>query len=253
MVIANNNLHNCRGFYALWLDWMAQGTRVTGNFFHDNIRDLLLEVNHGPVLLDNNLFVSKRCGEQNVSDGIAFAHNIFLNPSRAHGDNRHTPYFEKHSTKIAGSAKLKVGDVRFYNNIFAGAKSSRSISSKHVESAGNVYLNGAKPVKGDTKSIVDENFDPKVELHEENGVWRLSMDVDPSWLAAKRPLVTTELLGDAVIPKLPFVDTDDKPYRLDKDIFGKARGDVPAPGPFNLAPGTKHIDVIVWPVDKRGK
>jgi len=70
-------------------------------------------------------------------------------------------------------------------------------------------LNGAKPVNGDTGSIVDKNFAPKVELREENGVWRLSMDVDPSWLAAKRPLVTTELLGEAVVPELPFVASDD--------------------------------------------
>jgi alpha-N-arabinofuranosidase len=232
---------------------MAQGTRVTGNFFHDNSRDLHLEVNHGPVLLDNNLFVSKGKLEQNVSEGIAFAHNIFLNSSRAHGNNRTTPYFEKHSTKIAGTARLKVGDIRFYNNIFAGTRASRDVRGEHVQSAGNVYLNGAKPVNGDTDSIVDKNFDPKVELLEENGVWRLRMDVDPSWLEMKRPLVTTELLGEAVVPKLPFVASDDKPYRLDKDFFGKPRGDAPAPGPFNLAPGTKHIDVIVWPVEKRGK
>jgi hypothetical protein len=162
-------------------------------------------------------------------------------------------YFEKHSTKIAGTARLKVGDIRFYNNIFAGARASRDVPGEHVQSAGNVYLNGAKPVNGDTGSIVDKNFAPQVELREENGVWRLSMDVDPSWLAAKRPLVTTELLGEAVVPELPFVASDDKPYRLDKDFFGKPRGDIPAPGPFNLTPGTKHIDVIVWPVEKRGK
>ena len=43
----------------LWLDWMAQGTRVSGNLFHDNARDLFVEVDHGPFLVDNNLFLSR--------------------------------------------------------------------------------------------------------------------------------------------------------------------------------------------------
>ena len=38
---------------------MAQGTRVSGNLFHDNpSEDLFVEVDHGPFLVDNNLFLS---------------------------------------------------------------------------------------------------------------------------------------------------------------------------------------------------
>lgn len=34
VIFRRNHIHNCtRG---LWLDWQAQGTRVTGNLFHDN-------------------------------------------------------------------------------------------------------------------------------------------------------------------------------------------------------------------------
>ena len=32
----------------LWLDWMAQGTRVSRNLFHDNRLRLFVEVDHGP-------------------------------------------------------------------------------------------------------------------------------------------------------------------------------------------------------------
>ncbi|MCA1761216.1 MAG: right-handed parallel beta-helix repeat-containing protein, partial [Bacteroidales bacterium] len=44
MLIKNNRLANCgRG---LWLDWMAQGTRVTGNLLYNNTTDdLFMEVN----------------------------------------------------------------------------------------------------------------------------------------------------------------------------------------------------------------
>jgi alpha-N-arabinofuranosidase len=73
MEISRNHVYRCsRG---LWLDWMAQGTRVSGNLFHDNAsvmdwaknweagepggeQDMFVEVNHGPFLVDNNLFLS---------------------------------------------------------------------------------------------------------------------------------------------------------------------------------------------------
>ena len=53
----DNRIHNAgRG---IWMDWMAQGTRITGNLCYDNSpEDLFVEVNHGPFLVDNNLFLS---------------------------------------------------------------------------------------------------------------------------------------------------------------------------------------------------
>ena len=57
--IAGNHIYRtCRG---LWLDWMAQGTRVSANLFHENqSEDLFVEVDHGPFLVDNNVFLSPR-------------------------------------------------------------------------------------------------------------------------------------------------------------------------------------------------
>ncbi|MHC4508679.1 MAG: DUF1565 domain-containing protein, partial [Planctomycetota bacterium] len=46
--ISRNHIYRtCRG---IWLDWMAQGARVTRNLLHDNNtrEDLFVEVNHGP-------------------------------------------------------------------------------------------------------------------------------------------------------------------------------------------------------------
>ncbi len=57
-IISHNHVYRtCRG---IWLDWMSQGTHVTGNLLHDNEsrEDLFVEVNHGPFLVDNNLFLS---------------------------------------------------------------------------------------------------------------------------------------------------------------------------------------------------
>src|SRR5690349_2165710 len=57
VTIRDNYMHNTN--IGLWLDWMAQGTRVCGNLFYDNDNtDLFVEVNHGPYLIDNNIFLS---------------------------------------------------------------------------------------------------------------------------------------------------------------------------------------------------
>ena len=55
-LISDNHIH--RTWRGIWLDWMAQGARVTRNVLHDNeaTQDLFVEVNHGPFLVDNNLF-----------------------------------------------------------------------------------------------------------------------------------------------------------------------------------------------------
>jgi alpha-N-arabinofuranosidase len=55
--ISRNHIYRTEG--CIWLDWMLQGTRVTGNLLHDNrVQDISFEVDHGPVLVDNNLFLS---------------------------------------------------------------------------------------------------------------------------------------------------------------------------------------------------
>ena len=70
VLIADNHIHHTVG--ALWLDWMTQGTRVTRNLLHDNGTDLGLEANHGPFLIDNNLFLSAH-NMGVISDGGCFA------------------------------------------------------------------------------------------------------------------------------------------------------------------------------------
>ncbi|MFN0170026.1 MAG: right-handed parallel beta-helix repeat-containing protein, partial [Bryobacteraceae bacterium] len=72
--IRRNRIHNAgRG---LWMDWMAQGTRISGNLLYDNTTDdLFVEVNHGPFLVDNNLFLSP-LSLLDMSEGGAYVHNL---------------------------------------------------------------------------------------------------------------------------------------------------------------------------------
>ena len=87
--ISGNHIY--RTTRGIWLDWMAQGARVTRNLLHDNdgSQDLFFEVNHGPFMVDHNLCLSSVSGQSethwksrhsvlDVSQGGAYAHNLFL-------------------------------------------------------------------------------------------------------------------------------------------------------------------------------
>ena len=115
-ICRNHIYRSCRG---LWLDWMAQGTRVSGNLFHDNLgEDLFVEVDHGPFLVDNNIFLSPYTLVDR-SQGGAYVHNLFagdVSPNTY--DARKTPYHKVHSTLLAGFADNPSGDDRFFNNLF---------------------------------------------------------------------------------------------------------------------------------------
>ncbi len=140
VIIRRNEFDHCtRG---LWLDWQAQGTRVSQNLFHDNMppretkiadglamaEDLFIEVSHGPTLVDNNIFLSEVCCRLSTQ-GTAFVHNLIAgsfswvgtgtdNNARTLPSPRYTPYHMRHRTEVAGFMTILHGDDRFYNNIF---------------------------------------------------------------------------------------------------------------------------------------
>ena len=141
-IYRRNHIHHCtRG---IWLDWQAQGTRVTQNLFHDNVlpkeynqnpesmggcaADLFIEVSHGPTLVDNNIFLSDKAVKL-ATQGVALVHNIIAgsfvsvglgtnNGSPGRVSPRYTPYHMKHRTEVAGFMTILHGDDKFYNNIF---------------------------------------------------------------------------------------------------------------------------------------
>lgn len=62
-----------------------------------------------------------------------------------------------------------------------------------------------------------------------------------------RRLVTTEMLGQAVVPALPYVNPDDTPLRIDTDYFGRTRDERhPTAGPFE-GTASGGVRLQVWP------
>lgn len=265
--IERNRIHNAhRG---IWLDWMAQGTRVTRNLcYHNDGDDLFVEVNHGPFLVDNNLLLS-RFSLRDWSQGGAYAHNLFLGKIDSRPElKRSTPYHQPHSTAVAGLSRIEGGDNRFYNNLFIAGpepewdahdwdrRNPRRVvgfglwvydaRELPLYAAGNVYYRGARPAVQETNPVVAAAVDLRVEVVEEGDRVFVQFDAGPELQRAQTVPVTTALLGKAAIPQLPYENPDGSPLTVDMDYLGNRRSSTrPTPGPFEN-PGQGRLRLRVW-------
>lgn len=261
VLIEGNRIHNAgRG---LWLDWMAQGTRVTRNLFYDNTSDdLFAEVNHGPYLVDNNLFLS-RIAVQDWSQGGAYVHNLITGKMVHQPElTRVTPFHAAHATTLAGSSAVFGGDTRFYNNVFVGGAAPftgrpdfENTNPKHItsdglaaydscalplETGGNVYANGAQRYRQENAPQVLAAPGLRPELSETDGQVFLIWPAPTELASAATALVTTAQLGSTRVSKLPFVQPDGSSLSLDTDYFGQPRNPAsPGAGPFANSGATK--------------
>jgi hypothetical protein len=267
--ISRNRIY--RSVFGIWLDWMAQGTQITRNLLYDNGSDLFLEVNHGPFLVANNIFLSS-ISMESYSQGGAFFHNLFAgNISQKAYEGRKTPYMKPHSTEVLALNDNPSGDYRFINNIFVkhgtlsayykatlptevvreieasrGNLSTYDKATLPMQLTGNVFFKGTTHCAKEQDPVMNTDADPELTWKETNGVLALQMTLKEGWAGARnRPIVTTKLLGTTAISKLPFVQFDGSPVRVSDDYFGKQRSEPnPAPGPFKeLGLGTQIINL----------
>ncbi len=228
-----------RTYRGMWLDWMAQGTRVTGNALYNNeTTDLFVEVDHGPFVVDNNLFLSKRSLDVN-SQGGAFAHNLLCGAVQlTQYDSRMTPFMKAHSTEIAGFHDNPSGDMRFFNNLVAsnGDLSPFNQTRLPMQFGGNVFLENARPCSREANPLLEPEFDPQIEITGSDAQQKIEINLDAEWARKqRRNLVTSQELGLAAIPRLPFERSDGGPIVIDNDFAGRQRDrDNPFPGPFEF-------------------
>jgi len=255
VVIRHNRIHDAgRG---LWLDWMAQGTRVTANLFYNHtMEDVFFEVDHGPYLVDNNLLLSPR-SISDASEGGAYVHNLITGAIVTWPDlTRQTPYHPAHSTTVAGLANVHGGDNRFYNNIFAptvpasqrGACGLAVYDSVEygIQAEGNVYYNGARPGVHESAPLVVPSVDPGVWMYGSGGIG-IEANFGKELPGHTAALITTARLGKARIAGVGYENPDGSPMTLDRDYLGQPRDAKRiVPGPF-ADPGPAGIlRVSVW-------
>lgn len=275
VLIEQNHIHHAN--LGIWLDWMAQGAQVNSNVLHDNDRDMFLEVDHGPLLVSNNLFLSGQSVSVNAQ-GIAFVHNLFAGKfSVAHYDNRLTPFMKAHSTYVSGLCDNPCGDIRFYNNLFVEGSdvSQYAIAILPVVFEGNVYTKGSLSVNDNAKAkkwfgemdeasrremnkkyheqsatqnreVAAKDFDVRLARESTGDGLALTLNLDKSWLDHQRATVTSQLLGTAALSGQPFENPDHTPVTVTTDYFGKPRKNArPSPGPFEIKK-SGPVRIKVW-------
>jgi len=206
-------------------------------------------VNHGPYLVDNNLFLSE-LSLREWSEGGAYVHNLFVGKIEIRKVlGRFTPYHFAHSTRVAGLRNIFLGDNRFFNNIFVKQDNGDEeikedwaqfyglhgyqIAGFENISCGNVYFNGAKPGSKEMNFLEKPGSKPFYEIEEKEGNVFLKMQLDLAQEEVNTTLITSRELGATVVSEAIFEHPDGSPYAIDLDFLGhKRNGLKPLPGPF---------------------
>ncbi len=248
--IHGNYIHNCQ--MGLWMDWQAQGTRISKNVFNDNLLDAMVEVSHGPYIVDNNLFLSK-VNFCNVSQGGAYVHNIFCGKYElGEALDRSTPYHLPHSTKIKGASPIYGGDDRVFNNVFyanddenvtygtSGYDNFTSSVDEYIDSVsslgkgdleafllvkqpvymdGNVYYNGSKSANVEnTPCVINEKVsNPKVTIEEDNVY--LNIECSAEQFTAQTQLISSEIFEPTRLSNAVFEDKNGRNISFDRDLL----------------------------------
>jgi len=168
--------------------------------------------------------------------------------------------------------------VQFYNNLFVsrGNASQYSRALLPVIFNGDVYTKGSimatpgKDIRLEYPEVKNErareqlsryteqdamirntleamDFDAAVSFSQSDEAAFLEIALDMNWLTQKRELVVTDILLNAPIAELPYVNPDDSPIIINTDYYGNKRNsDNPSPGPFEITKSGKQT-FQVWP------
>ena len=277
--IHDNYIHDCT--LGTWLDWQAQGAHLFRNLYCRNVRDLFIEVSHGPHLIENNILASDYCLD-NVSQGGAYVNNLFCGSiRRVDALDRTTPYHFAHSTAPLGTAFIFGGDDRYFNNIFLGGVEPIAADSAcgtelykgfcasfeeyleklkaapgvdHVKYFAvrqpvyidrNAYLRGAGHFDREETFCALGDFDPQVRIFDDcGGVW-LEITLPEEFFSLRTEIQSTATLGVAHLPGAVFDNPDGSFLTLDRDYFGELRRSGGPAGPIeSLKPGFNRIKVF---------
>jgi hypothetical protein len=246
VTIRKNQIHDAhRG---LWMDWMAQGTRISSNLLYDNDNDdLFMEVNHGPYIIDNNIFLSG-CSLRDWSQGGAYIHNLFGGSIKTRTvADRETPFHKEHSTEIAGLEEIFGGDNRFYNNVFLHTGLNvYDEASLPMSVHGNLYLNEAQPFEFEHEFAKVKGELPSISVDNDGEYMKIKFNLQDLDAWPNCVSITGNQFGKTEISQLPFENPDGSIVKINQDYFGKKRNKSKIiPGPFSTI-GEHNITIKIW-------
>jgi alpha-N-arabinofuranosidase len=230
--------------YGIWLDFGNQNTRVTGNVIcRTQGGCMLIEASHGPVLVDNNVFIGNDVFA--ASESQIFVHNLFYHASVMWSvDPRRPPIWEPHSFKRAGSQTITPRDDKWYGNIFIGGGLHLAPEGPGIAIDYNVYLDGARKSRYDQHSVVD-SAPADFNCYADRNLIAVDFRVPKDALAVQCPKIASAMLGKFPVSGMMIENPDGSPIEIANDFFGKPRKSEPGvPGPFqDVAAGMNSFTV----------
>jgi len=232
------------GAFGIWMDWGNQGTRITGNVIYDTeAAGIFLEMNHGPILVDNNVVIGSEV--RSNSEGTVFAHNLFVDCgfSMVSDTKRESEYYKPHTREQVARKPGVPQDDKWFNNIFIRRGLDRVKKAAGYASDYNVFLEGAqKSSFDDEDSVVDAVV---TDFQREAYPLGVSIRFRVSDVAShmQSPLVGSKLVGVFPTVGQTIEDRYGNPICVDSDFDGKKR-ERPIAGP--LADLKQAPNAIEW-------
>lgn len=234
---------------AMFMDWGAQNLRITGNVIYGEPSGtgLKIEVNHGPVLIDNNILINVQ-GVQWSEAGV-YVHNLFCGSPIMFilEGNRSANTFMPHSTADKARPKIDLRDNRVLNNIFinGGLLNFGAITESTIDR--NLYMDGTAKHSGyDNSSIVDGTPSNLLFLYDSTEI-SLTANFGAEAIAMNCPQITSASVGTFPVPAMAIEHPDGTPLDITTDYFGNSL-DLShiLPGPIqDLKQGTNTF--TLWP------
>ena len=225
-LIKGNYLKNSKGGNSagIWTDWGNQNVRVTGNIVMNSPWGYYAEAVHGPILVDNNVFIGNGDIRMLDATGVVYANNLFLDNGRINvdGGGRDAYYFQP-GTMNEATAPTSVQKFFWYNNLVQGSALPNNATGKTQVKEGNAT------------GVLS-----RVQVTASNREMELGFDLDASGIGGLTP-VTKARVG--VIPRANESIAAD----VTTDFFGGPvnAGNVMA-GPFAGAKGGAN-SFTLWP------
>jgi len=238
--------HQQQGAYGIWMDFGNQGIRITGNIICDTQAEtIFLEMNHGPILVDNNILIGNAL--KGDSENNVFAHNLLVDCGYNHRTDmsRRSQYYRPHTQEVVGRESGIPRNEKWFNNIFIRRGLEAVKDRPGYEADYNVFLEGAqKSTFGDRNSLVDASAAGFQRTDTPTGI-SISFSVDEPVLRLRCPWVDGRLVGLFERCAQTIEDRYGNPIRVETDILGR-RFSRPVPGPLaRLEPGK---NTITWEI-----
>lgn len=246
-ITIRNNIIRDVDAQGIWVDFANQGWRISGNVFQRVMwNQIHFEQNHGPILVDNNIFIGGPDGNGKITfhgtDAVVMAHNLFFNiDTTVYKSDKRTPSkFTPHTGNRIGGFSVGISnDIKSYNNIFIN-KTVQVHDEPGCKAGNNLYYN-TKKMAIDSTGIA-ENFNSGFSYQLDDTGITIEFSASNAAFNLICPPICKSCIGDFPNTGQQLEDPNGNPMVVDKDIFGNSRNlSNPRVGPFEYLLNGKNV------------